>query len=448
VLALSLLFYAWGSPIDLLFILAACFFDYVISLIITRSGNALFKKYVAGIAIILNLTALGYFKYINFIISELNKIITGIGIQPLSLAAATLPIGMSFITFKKISYLVDRLRGTAKQPNSFSEYLLYVTFFPQVMAGPIVKYYEMAEQINKRSVNVNLVFQGIWRFSIGLGKKVLIADSLGVFANRIFGLEPVVLSVPYAWLGALSYTLQIYFDFSGYSDMAIGLGKMMGFECVENFNFPYISRNITEFWRRWHISFTFWMREYLYIPLGGNRVSSIRLYINLWIVFLLSGLWHGANWTFVLWGAYHGLFITLDKLFWQNIVNKLNKIVSIAITFIIITCGWVLFRSPDINFAMKYYGRMFGLNNMIEPSLPIIWQESITSRGIFIVLVALFFSFIPALNIYNAIRLRITNNLTDSMINGIKLGIILTVYMLSIMSRSISNFNAFIYFTF
>jgi len=316
------------------------------------------------------------------------------------------------------------------------------------MAGPIVKYYEMAEQINKRSVNVNLVFQGIWRFSIGLGKKVLIADSLGVFANRIFGLEPVVLSVPYAWLGALSYTLQIYFDFSGYSDMAIGLGKMMGFECVENFNFPYISRNITEFWRRWHISFTFWMREYLYIPLGGNRVSSIRLYINLWIVFLLSGLWHGANWTFVLWGAYHGLFITLDKLFWQNIVNKLNKIVSIAITFIIITCGWVLFRSPDINFAMKYYGRMFGLNNMIEPSLPIIWQESITSRGIFIVLVALFFSFIPALNIYNAIRLRITNNLTDSMINGIKLGIILTVYMLSIMSRSISNFNAFIYFTF
>jgi len=363
-LAGSLLFYSWGSPIGLLVLLTTCIIDYVATIIISRSYSRSMRTSIAGFAIVLNICMLGYFKYINFIISEFNRLITSIELQPVSMTTVVFPIGISFFTFKKISYIIDRMRRTAAAPRSFSDYLLYVTFFPQIMAGPIVKYHEMFDQIQRRTTNIDLVYQGLFRFSVGLGKKVLVADVMGSIANRIFDLNPLSLPSGYAWLGAVCYTFQIYFDFAGYSDMAIGLGNMMGFTCGENFNSPYISRNITEFWRRWHISLSAWMREYLYIPLGGNRVKKMRVYLNLWIVFLVSGLWHGASWTFIVWGAYHGLFITLDKLFWQRVESRLNKTISITLAFIIITIGWVLFRSPDIRFALQYILRMLGMNNI------------------------------------------------------------------------------------
>ena len=301
-LAGSLLFYSWGSPIGILVLLASCIIDYSATIIISRSNSRLTRTYIAGFAIVMNICVLGYFKYINFIIAEFNRLITNIELQPVSLTTVLFPVGISFFTFKKISYITDRVRGTAAAPKSFIDYLLYVTFFPQIMAGPIVKYHEMFEQIQRRAANLDLIYQGLFRFSVGLGKKVLIADMLGATANQVFSLNPLSLSAGYAWLGAVCYTFQIYFDFAGYSDMAIGLGNMMGFTCGENFNVPYISRNITEFWQRWHISLSAWMREYLYIPLGGNRVTKLRIYVNLWIVFLVSGLWHGAKTGLLLFG--------------------------------------------------------------------------------------------------------------------------------------------------
>jgi alginate O-acetyltransferase complex protein AlgI len=447
-LAGSLLFYSWGSPIGLLVLLTTCIIDYAATIIISRSNSRSMRTCIAGFTIVLNICMLGYFKYINFIIAEFNKLIKSIELQPVSLTTVLFPIGISFFTFKKISYIIDRVRGTAAAPRSFADYLLYVSFFPQIMAGPIVKYHEMFDQIQRRAANIDLVYQGLFRFSVGLGKKVLIADVLGAIANRIFDFNPLSLPSGYAWLGAVCYTFQIYFDFSGYSDMAIGLGNMLGFTCEENFNVPYISRNITEFWRRWHISLSAWMREYLYIPLGGNRVTKVRVYLNLWIVFLVSGLWHGANWTFLVWGAYHGLFITLDKLFWQRVESRLNKTISITLAFIIITIGWVLFRSPDISFAIQYILRMLGMNKKIPDAGPLVWQELVTNRGLFILSLAAFFSFIPAFAFFKYIRSWLNNAVSENLRSAIKFAVMVIICLLSFMSLSTANFNAFIYFTF
>ena len=449
VLIASIFFYSWGSPKVVLILIFSGFLDYVFGRLIEkwRSGDHL-KTVLAALSICANIGLLGYFKYTNFFFNELNSVVFFHDFKPFSWDTIVLPIGISFITFKKISYIVDVYRNTANSSKTFTDYLLYILIFPQIMAGPIARYHEFADQTQARQHSLELFFQGMFRFALGFGKKVLIADVLGIIVNRIFDMAPETLAVPHAWYGALCYTLQIYFDFSGYTDMAIGLCNMMGFSCPENFNSPYISRNITEFWRRWHITLSSWMREYLYIPLGGNRVSTVRVYLNLWIVFLASGLWHGANWTFIVWGAYHGLFIILDKVFWEERVLKMNRFISIAINFVIIIFGWVLFRSPDIQYACQYGLRMMGISEHMPSTRLIFWREIITNRSLLVFCIACVISFLPAFSIYESTCNKMKILVSENAFYGLKFLVLITITLLGIISLSKSNFNAFIYFRF
>jgi alginate O-acetyltransferase complex protein AlgI len=360
-LLFSLLFYFWGAPNFILIAIGSIIVDYYLVAFISRF-KARNRLVMLWVSIVFNLSFLLYYKYFNFFIENLNIVLEG-G-HTYDIAAIVLPIGISFFTFQKISYSVDIYRKTAPPLKSLLDYSLYIMLFPQLIAGPIVRYNEIADQLNNREFrNYNDRIYGLYRFAIGLAKKVIIANVLGEKADLIFGLDSVDLNSSVAWLGIICYTFQIYFDFSGYSDMAIGLGRMMGFKFPENFNSPYISQSITEFWKRWHITLGSWMRDYLYIPLGGNRVSSkVRLYSNLWLVFLISGLWHGASWNFVLWGAYHGLFLIFDRLFLNTLTKGIGKLGRVMITFLVVLFGWVLFRTENLIAAVDYYSALLSFD--------------------------------------------------------------------------------------
>ena len=321
-------------------------------------GRIKFRLITASV--VLNVGLLVFFKYSNFFVDNFNLLLTQFGVEPIYLMQIALPIGISFFTFQKLSYSIDVYNGIRNPLKKISDYTLYILLFPQLIAGPIVRFNEIADQLlDRRSTETaDHRLAGFYRFIIGLSKKVLIANVMGEYADQIFSMETADINTALAWLGALCYAFQIYFDFAGYSDMAIGLGKMMGFTFPENFDNPYISQNITEFWKRWHITLGRWMRDYLYIPLGGNRVSATRLYINLWVVFLISGLWHGAAWTFIIWGAFHGLFLVLDRLFLIQLNKRLGRYPAILITFIITLYGWIIFRSPDMQTAFFFMKKM------------------------------------------------------------------------------------------
>jgi alginate O-acetyltransferase complex protein AlgI len=360
-LLFSLLFYFWGAPNFILIAIGSIIVDYYLVASISRF-KARNRLAMLWVSIVFNLSFLLYYKYFNFFIENLNLVFED-G-HTYDIAAIVLPIGISFFTFQKISYSVDIYRKTAPPLKSLLDYSLYIMLFPQLIAGPIVRYNEIANQLNNREFsNYNDRIYGMYRFAIGLAKKVIIANVLGEKADLIFGLESADLNSSVAWLGIVCYTFQIYFDFSGYSDMAIGLGRMMGFRFPENFNSPYISQSITEFWKRWHITLGSWMRDYLYIPLGGNRVGSkVRLYSNLWLVFLISGLWHGASWNFVLWGAYHGLFLIFDRLFLNTLTKGIGKFGRVMITFLVVLFGWVLFRTENLIEAVDYYSALLSFD--------------------------------------------------------------------------------------
>ena len=312
----SILFYSWGAPKFLFVILGSTIIDFYIVRQLFRSSEVSKRKLLLSLSIFINLGLLVYFKYANFFIENLNYSLASIGVNNVEWVNVVLPIGISFYTFQTLTYSIDVYRNKHKPLNKLTNYLVYIMSFPQMIAGPIVRFSHIADQIVSRKEVIDDKLIGFYRFSIGLAKKVLIANVMAEQADLIFGSDYSVLSTTNAWLGMLAYTFQIYFDFSGYSDMAIGLGKMMGFKFPENFNSPYVARSISEFWRRWHITLGDFMRDYLYIPLGGNRVKlKYRLYFNLWIVFILSGLWHGASWNYLIWGAYHGVFLILDRLF-------------------------------------------------------------------------------------------------------------------------------------
>lgn len=356
----SLVFYAWGAPDFIHLALASIVIDYFIVLRMDKQeGRSRFLSLWASI--ILNVGILLYFKYANFFVDNINILLSKWSISNLSWSEILLPIGISFYTFQKISYTIDVYRKYERPLKNLGDYTLYILLFPQLIAGPIVRFNEIADQIRNRDhFNYHQKLNGILRFSIGLGKKVLIANEVGRVADVIFSSGMDNLSTSAAWLGILCYTFQIYFDFSGYSDMAIGLGKMMGFEFPENFNAPYISKNISEFWRRWHITLGSWMRDYLYIPLGGNRVKTQgRLYFNLWLVFLISGFWHGAAWAFVIWGAYHGAFLIFDRLFLDKLTGNWPRALRVILTFFIAVNGWVLFRTEDFGLSLDYYSVMY-----------------------------------------------------------------------------------------
>lgn len=363
ILVASLLFYSWGAPVFIWLALASIFIDYFLVLWLNKKeGNE--RLILLWLSIVLNVGLLLYFKYSNFFIENLNVFLGKLSLAPIIWAKVALPIGISFYTFQKISYSIDIYRKYEKPLSNLADYTLYILLFPQLIAGPIVRFNEIASQIrNRNNQDYSQKLNGIFRFSIGLGKKVIIANEVGRVADLIFNSGLDGLSSSLAWLGIICYTFQIYFDFSGYSDMAIGLGKMMGFEFPENFNAPYIAKNITEFWRRWHITLGSWMRDYLYIPLGGNKVKSQgRLYLNLWLVFLISGFWHGAAWTFVLWGAYHGVFLIMDRLFLNKLLKKWPSILKTLLTFFIAINGWVLFRTEELGLSIDYYSIMYNAN--------------------------------------------------------------------------------------
>ncbi len=360
ILAFSIFFYSWGGPKFIFAILATTFVDFFLVNAMHNAKKKGDKKKFLILSLCINLGLLFYFKYCNFFVDNFNSVL-GLDIH---FAKIILPIGISFYTFESLTYVVDVYRGIHKPLKSFWHYQTYILLFPKLIAGPIVRYHDIADQITNREKNYTpeAKLSGFLIFSIGLAKKVIIANTLGMQADAVFNLPVAQLDTAAAWVGAIAYTFQIYFDFSGYSDMAIGLCKIMGFRIPENFNNPYISTSITDFWRRWHMTLGAWMKNYLYIPLGGNKGSSTKLYRNLFIVFLLSGLWHGASWNFVLWGAYHGLFLVLERLFLGNVFEKLGKFISIPITFMIVVTGWVLFRNDDLSYAFSVMKQMSSFN--------------------------------------------------------------------------------------
>lgn len=341
-LGASILFYAWGEPRYLAITLLTIFINYTGA--IALSHYTKHRRAILGLTIGANLVSLIYFKYFNFLIGNINSVVGA----NIGLLGILMPIGISFYTFQAISYVVDVYRGDVAPQRDICKLALYICLFPQLIAGPIVKYHDVDKQISNRHETFEGIAYGSRRFVIGLAKKMLIANTLGAVADRIFALPVDQFGTGIAWIGAAAYTMQLFYDFSGYSDMAIGLGSVFGFKFLENFNYPYISKSITEFWRRWHISLSTWFKEYLYIPLGGNRRGRRRTYLNLFIVFLATGVWHGAAWNFVLWGMWHGLFIIIERITgWHKRVGGwLLSAAQHIYTILIFTIGWVMFRAP------------------------------------------------------------------------------------------------------
>jgi len=438
----SLIFYAWGgvsySAILVLSILLNYLFGYLISL---KKGTKLFL----GLGVGINLGVLVVFKYADFIVENLNNLFLNLDIKPIGQPHILLPIGISFFTFQAISYLVDVYRKEVAYQKNLINLALYISLFPQLIAGPIVRYHDIAGQLFKRSFSINKFGEGVQRFIIGLSKKVLLANNFALIADEIMDSTYSDLTTPTAWLGIIAYAFQIYFDFSGYSDMAIGLGKMFGFTFLENFNFPYISRSIKEFWRRWHISLSTWFRDYLYIPLGGSRLSNNRTYINLLIVFILTGLWHGASWSFLVWGLFHGFFLVLEKLGLDKLLNKTWIPIQHFYTLLVVLIGWVFFRVESIDDALFFTKRLFVDNTAIESN----WMSYFDSRFIIVFFIGIisstnFFPWVAAIYDQRISHYKVMEIITSGFYI-IAIGLLFitcTFYLVA------GTYNPFIYFRF
>jgi alginate O-acetyltransferase complex protein AlgI len=439
ILAASIGFYAWGAPEFVFILLLSTIIDFFIVKQIYLADDQKRKRLFLIISVAMNLGLLAYFKYANFFIHNVNDVLYAMGVSTVSWTKVVLPIGISFYTFQTLTYSIDVYRGVHKPLNKIQHYLLYIMSFPQMIAGPIVRFNLIADQIVERREVIDDKLYGFYRFCLGLGKKVLISNVLGHQATEIMALPAGELTFMTSWIGILCYTFQIYFDFAGYSDMAIGLGKMMGFTFPENFNNPYNSRSITEFWRRWHMTLGQWMKDYLYIPLGGSKVDSkYRLFFNLWFVFLISGLWHGASWNFVIWGAFHGAFLILDRLFLKKVLDKIGTIPSVIFTFFVVVIGWVFFSIENLQKAWMYLGKMFSFENfeMIE----------VSNQVITIAIIAAVISFACLTKvgrylqnvIYDEQNVNFWRQLTYGLIAGI-------IFMISVSSITGDGFNPFIY---
>ena len=357
----SLFFYAWGEPVYIIIMLVSTIFDYCNGLLLGLfEGQKRKQQAVVAMAVIGNLAILGFFKYADFVLQNVNLLL-GWNIPLLNIP---LPIGVSFYTFQTMSYSIDVYRKEAPIQRNILSFGAYVVLFPQLIAGPIVRYKDIAEALDHRVENLGRFTEGIERFMVGLVKKVLLANNIGLLWDKVKLLPLSEQSVLTSWLGILAFTFQIYFDFSGYSDMAIGLGKMLGFDFPENFNFPYISKSITEFWRRWHISLGTWFREYVYIPLGGNRVRLSRQMFNIFAVWALTGLWHGASWNYVLWGLYYFLLLIIEKFFLGSFLKRIPSVFSVAYTLFFAILGWVIFAIEDVSQIGTYLAKLFGFGGV------------------------------------------------------------------------------------
>lgn len=359
-LVFSMFFYSWGGPKFIFAILGTTFLDFFLVNAMHSSKASSRKKLLLIFSLCLNVGLLFYFKYCNFFVDNFNRVL-GLDIQ---LAKVILPIGISFYTFESLTYVFDVYRGVHKPLLNFWQYQTYILLFPKLIAGPIVRYHDIADQITNREKNYtpDVKLSGFLIFCLGLAKKAVLANTLGMQADAVFSLPADQLDTAAVWVGALAYTFQIYFDFSGYSDMAIGLCKIMGFRIPDNFSNPYLSSGITEFWRRWHITLGAWMKNYLYIPLGGNKVTNIKLYRNLIVVFILSGFWHGASWNFIIWGAYHGVFLIMERLFLGKLLQKAGKLIAVPFTFLVVVTGWVFFRNEDFDYAATVIKQMYSFS--------------------------------------------------------------------------------------
>jgi len=435
----SVFFYSWGGPKFILAILGTTFLDFHLVRAMHHSKDEKKRKSLLLVSILLNVGLLFYFKYCNFFIDNLNFLI-GTEIKWLNVV---LPIGISFYTFESLTYVVDVYRKIHPPLNNFWNYQTYILFFPKLIAGPIVRYHDIASQVTNRTSNdtAEMKISGFLIFCMGLAKKTIIANTLGLQADQVFNLDASQINSIAAWSGALAYTFQIYFDFSGYSDMAIGLGKIMGFKLPENFNNPYISASITEFWRRWHITLGAWMKHYLYIPLGGNQVKNGRLYLNLAIVFLLSGFWHGASWNFIIWGAWHGAFLVLERLFLGKVFSTVGKWISIPITFLIVMTGWVFFRIENLNEAWDIILKLFLFDFSDSPFAP-------NNDFSFMLCLAAFISFFAVTKFTTQLQNRLYAENVNASQAWLFIGLGIVLYYCSLSFIAALDFNPFIYFRF
>ncbi len=443
-LLVSVLFYMWGAPKFIFALLFTTCLDFFLVKTLHNAASHKKRNFFLFLSISLNLGLLFYFKYCNFFIENVNTVLGLVTDKQIHWTDIILPIGISFYTFESLTYVVDVYRRVHKPLQNFWDYQLYIILFPKLIAGPIIRYHELSEQINGRigKETIDDVLTGFYRFVIGLSKKVIIANTMAAFADKVFNTSLTELNTPMAWLGMFAYTFQIYFDFSGYSDMAIGMGKMLGFKFPENFDNPYTSLSITEFWRRWHITLGAWMKNYLYIPLGGNKVASkLKLFFNLWLVFLISGFWHGAAWTFIFWGIYHGFLLIVERLFLLKAYSKFPKVIPLIITFLLVSFGWVFFRADSFSYSAKFIIKLLSFNFDIN----YIYVNN--ELKVFFMLACLF-SFFTLTKSGKHIQNKIYNSnysLTGYVIATF-CSIILFYYCVA--SISSSTFNPFIYFRF
>lgn len=454
---MSILFYAAGEKSWVLILLLSILSNYYCAFIINKgieSGNVIYKKTGLFLSVVTNLGALFFFKYLAFFIQNYNTIVVSIDLSSMEIkhfVDVVLPLGISFYSFQAMSYNIDVYRGEVKVSRSFINFACYITMFSQLVAGPIVRYRDMSEQLSERIVKMGMVRYGLKRFILGLSKKVLIANTLSIPVDKIFSLPESQLTSSISWFGAILYSLQIYFDFSGYSDMAIGIGKMFGFTFPENFNYPYISKSIQDFWRRWHISLSTWFRDYLYVPLGGNRISTQRTYFNLLIVFLLCGFWHGASWTFIVWGLYHGVFLIFERLGPGKFFEKKNRIIGYCYALPVIVVGWVIFRAENFSQTFYYLFAMAGFGQQSELSSIEIFMFLTTD-----VIVALSAGILFSIPIYPAIEQAIDKILSFSkkylyleiLNRGFYLAIFISFFIYASILIASGRENPFIYFRF
>ncbi len=432
---MSLFFYAWGEPRFVAIMICSIVLNWLFALIIYYKRDVkLLSKLTLIITVVFNIGLLFIYKYFVFTLESLTLLFN----ISFTIPVIVLPIGISFFTFQAMSYVIDVYREKSDVQKNLINVALYISFFPQLIAGPIVRYNTIAEQIDSRKETIDLFSSGCLRFMSGFSKKILLANSMGFVADRIFVLNVTEIDTSMAWLGLLAYTFQIFFDFSAYSDMAIGLGRMFGFNFSENFNYPYISKTVTEFWRRWHISLGTWFKDYVYIPLGGSRVKSkYRLAFNLFIVWILTGIWHGANYTFILWGLMYYVLLAVEKILGLDDFLKKSSIISRFYTLFFVMIGWMIFRSPDIAFAFEYLKKMFFISEN--------FYSDITGVYVIEYLVYFFFAFLLSTPIMPAL----SKKYKDSRLFNISTGLLnLFLFAISIVYLINSTYNPFIYFNF
>lgn len=446
-LVASVLFYAKGGGGFTWLMLGSIAFNYWMAILVDRAKRISPERarLVLGAAIAANLVVLAWFKYANFFADNLVSLLALMGTSGPALGKVLLPIGISFYTFHAISYVVDVYRGDATAQKSPVHAALYLLLFPQLIAGPIIRYKDIAGQLARRVVTLDDFAFGVRRFIIGLGKKVLIANVVAVPADGIFALPASQLIGPYAWAGIVCYALQIYFDFSGYSDMAIGLGRMFGFTFPENFRWPYIADSVQEFWRRWHISLSSWFRDYLYVPLGGSRVETWKTYRNLVTVFFLCGLWHGASWNFVVWGLFHGVFLVLERLGLGTLLKRLPPTIRHGYLLVTMLVGWVFFRAPDLPSALSYIQTMFGFGHGEMPPLRLTWYLTPDVRLAMLAGIIGAMPVVPALRVWADRTARRWQGFAAEAAGTLAL---VAIFLAAIVQVAARTYNPFIYFRF